>query len=615
MRYQYFRIYIVVVFLLISFHYAFSQPERWQQAVKYEMDIDFDVKKHQFEGIQKLTLTNNSPDTLDKVFYHLYFNAFQPNSMMDVRSRTISDPDRRVGDRISKLNKEEIGFLKVNTLKMDGKKVLFKTVGTILEVKLSKPVLPHSQAVFEMDFVGQVPMQIRRSGRNNAEGIDYSMAQWYPKMCNYDYQGWHPNPYVAREFYGIWADFDVKIKMPSRYVVAGTGILQNASQMGYGYSDQEPASRPEKLTWHFKAERVHDFVWAADPDYKQIVHKNQDGTIVRYFYQPGEKTTENWERLPLIMDEAFGYINKKYGKYPFKEYSFIQGGDGGMEYPMATLITGQRSLVSLVGVSVHELMHSWFQMVLGSNEALYHWMDEGFTSYASNAVMNHLKSKKLIPGDGVENPHLQDVKGYINFALSGKEEAMITHADHFITNSAYGVASYVKGSALLEQLRYIMGETAFDKAMLLYFETWKFKHPNTNDFFRIMEKASGLELDWFKEYFVHTTHRINYGIESVNGKTIVIKNKGLVPMPIDVTVKTKDGKVFNYYIPQELMRGEKKDPAFKDALLLTDWAWTHPEYTFELKQKTSDVLSIEIDASGRMADVDRSDNVWPQQKQ
>jgi hypothetical protein len=604
------RIFVILLFALTN---GSAQPERWQQGAKYEMDIDFDVKKHQFKGYQKMILTNNSPDTLDKVFYHLYFNAFQPNSMMDVRSRTILDPDRRVGDRISKLKSDEQGFIKVSSLKMDGKKVLHKTVGTILEVKLSNPVLPHTQAVFEMNFTGQVPEQIRRSGRNNAEGIEYSMAQWYPKMCNYDYQGWHSNPYVGREFYGIWGDFDVKISMPSNYVLAGTGTLQNPKETGYGYASTDPVSRPTKLTWHFKAQNVHDFVWAADPDYKQIVHKNRDGTTVRYFYQPGEKTSDNWERLPAIMDEAFEYINTHYGKYPFSEYSFIQGGDGGMEYPMATLITGQRSLISLVGVSIHELMHSWFQMVLGSNEALYHWMDEGFTSYASNAVMNHLKKKKLIPGDAVDNPHLQDVKGYVNFALSGKEEPLITHADHFMTNTAYGVASYTKGSALLEQLRYIIGEKNFDKSMLMYFETWKFKHPNTNDFFRIMEKASGLELDWFKEYFVHTTHRINYAIEDVKGKMVILQNKGLVPMPLDITVKTKDGKMYQYYIPQELMRGEKKDDkVFRDAVLLPDWAWTHPEYSFEIKQKPSDVESIEIDVSGRMADADRNDNVWPQ---
>ena len=222
---------------IFSISFAIAQPDRWQQAVKYKMDVDFNIKKHQVEGEQILEYTNNSPDTLDKVFYHLYFNAFQPNSMMDVRSRTIIDPDRRVADRIVKLSKSEQGFQKINSLKMNGSKVEFKEVGTILEVTLKEPILPHSIVVFEMEFTAQVPSQIRRTGRFNKEGIEYSMAQWYPKMCNYDYQGWHANPYVGREFYGIWGDYDVKIEIPSNYIVAGTGVLQNKDEIGYGYSE------------------------------------------------------------------------------------------------------------------------------------------------------------------------------------------------------------------------------------------------------------------------------------------------------------------------------------------------------------------------------------------
>ncbi len=606
------RYLLLFTFLVFIKQPVKSQPERWQQSVKYKMDINFDVKKHQFDGLQVVQYTNNSPDTLYNVFYHLYFNAFQPNSMMDVRSRTIADPDKRVGDRIVKLTTDEQGFIRINSLKLNGRKVLHKSVGTILEVKLNEPILPNTTVVFEMDFKGQVPLQIRRSGRFNAEGIEYSMAQWYPKLCNYDYQGWHANPYVAREFYGVWGNFEVNITMPSNYIIAATGILQNATEIGFGYSASEPEERKEKNIWRFKAENVHDFVWAADPDYKQIVNKNDDGTIVRYFFQPGEKTTENWERLPVIMNEAFSFINSKFGKYPFSEYSFIQGGDGGMEYPMATLITGNRTLPSLVGVSVHELMHSWFQMVLGSNEALYPWMDEGFTSYASNEVMNHLKIKKLIPGEPLDNPHIKDINGYINFSLSGKEEPLITHSDHYVTNTAYGVGSYTKGEVLLEQIKYIIGEQAFESGMLQYFETWKFKHPNSNDFFRVMEKVSGLELDWFKEYFVYTTHTIDYEIEDFKDKTIFLKNKGFMPMPLDITVKTKDGKQFQYYIAQEIMRGEKKgDKVFKNFKVLEDWAWTHPNYSFKINQKLSEIESIEIDASKRLADVDRSNNIWP----
>ncbi len=167
------------IFLLIC-NFTFSQPERWQQAVKYTMDVDFNTKRHQLSGRQILEFTNNSPDTLHKVFYHLYFNAFQPNSVMDVRSRTIADPDKRVGDRISKLKNGEQGFQKINSLMMNGQKVSYEIEGTILEVTLTNPILPHSIATFEMDFLAQVPLQIRRSGRFNSEGIEYSMSQWYP---------------------------------------------------------------------------------------------------------------------------------------------------------------------------------------------------------------------------------------------------------------------------------------------------------------------------------------------------------------------------------------------------------------------------------------------------
>ena len=169
--------FIITCLLFCFSHLIIAQPERWQQHVQYKMNIDFDVKKHQFNGNQIIKYTNNSPDTLYRVFYHLYFNAFQPGSMMDVRSRTISDPDPRVGDRIFNLNQDEIGYHKISSLKQDGLPLIFEMVETILEVKLAKPILPGKSSTFEMVFSSQVPIQIRRSGRNNSEGIDYSMAQ------------------------------------------------------------------------------------------------------------------------------------------------------------------------------------------------------------------------------------------------------------------------------------------------------------------------------------------------------------------------------------------------------------------------------------------------------
>src|ERR1041385_2594237 len=224
-----------VLFLMIVVVFANAQGTYWQQRVEYTMNVSMNVSSHQFDGDQKLVYYNNSPDTLSKVFYHLYFNAFQPGSMMDVRSRNISDPDRRVLDRISKLKDNEIGYQHVASLKQDGKDLNYKVNGTVLEVTLAKPILPKGKSVFEMKFNGQVPTQIRRSGRDNREGISYSMTQWYPKMAEYDFQGWHAYQYVAREFHGVWGDFDVKITMDPKYMIAGTGKLKNPDKIGYGY--------------------------------------------------------------------------------------------------------------------------------------------------------------------------------------------------------------------------------------------------------------------------------------------------------------------------------------------------------------------------------------------
>jgi len=385
------RIGLLALSVLCGSFSLIAQHGYWQQAITYDMTIDMDVKNHTFEGTQEVVYTNNSPDVIDKVFYHLYFNAFQPGSMMDERNKFLPDADPRVGERISSLTPDQQGQIHAQFIQQDGKTLRFIEEGTILEVKLANALQPGESTKLNMKYNGQVPEQVRRSGRDNAEGISYSMSQWYPKMCEYDYRGWHANPYIGREFYGVWGDFDVKINIDKDFIVAASGELQNADKIGYGYADVKKAkSKRGKIEWHFRAENVHDFVWAADPDYKHVVYKGEHSPEMHFFYQEGEDT-EAWSRLPEIMDDAFGFMNKKYGQYPYPVYSFIQGGDGGMEYPMATLITGHRSLPSLVGVSVHELFHSWYQMILGTDEARFAWMDEGFTSYGSAVTIDYLK--------------------------------------------------------------------------------------------------------------------------------------------------------------------------------------------------------------------------------
>lgn len=298
-------------------------------------------------------------------------------------------------------------------------------------------------------------------------------------------------------------------------------------------------------------------------------------------------------------------MNEHYGQYPYGEYAVIQGGDGGMEYPMATLITGHRSLGSLVGVTVHELVHSWYQMLLATNETLYHWVDEGFTTYASNIIMSKLFN---IPGD----PHASSYRSYFAIVKSGLEEPLSIHADFYNTNRAYGIAAYSKGAIFLHQLGYIIGEDALQKGMLRYFNTWKFKHPNPTDFKRIMEKVSGLELDWYFQQWVNTTNTIDYGIKSVidAGDTtyITLERKGLMPMPVEVEVTFSDDKKTLYYAPLRIMRGEK--PHENNAIervVLKDWPWTHPEYVMAIP-KGAAIKQIEIDPSHRMADIDKDNN-------
>ncbi|MEX2593648.1 MAG: M1 family metallopeptidase [Anditalea sp.] len=589
-----------------------AQSGRWQQAVKYNMAVKMDVKSNQYQGTQVLEYTNNSPDTLNKVFFHLYFNAFQPNSMMDIRSKTIADPDTRVGDRISKLKPHEIGYLKINKLTLNGKSLGFERVGTILEVDLKEPILPQSTVVFQSEFEGQVPLQIRRSGRDNKEGVRYSMSQWYPKIANYDEQGWHAPPYIGREFYGVFGDFDVKITIDKSYVLGGTGYLQNANEIGHGYQEEgvkvkKPAG--DELTWHFHAPKVHDFMWAADPDYTHDKIQMENGITVHHLYIKNSKTETNWEKLKEYTPKAIRYMSERFGQYPYKQFSVIQGGDGGMEYSMSTLITGHRPLNSLVGVMVHELVHSWFHGILATNESLYPWMDEGFTTFASNLTMAEIFKEE----ETADSPHRGTYGSYIKLAKSGLEEPLATPADHFHTNTAYGAAAYSKGAIFLAQLGYIIGEENRDKGMLRYWNTWQFRHPNPNDIIRAMEKESGLELDWYKEYWVYSTKTIDYGIQSIEASNettkITLERIGLMPMPVDLVITYTDGSQEMVYLPLVIQRGKKPLEAGMPSRIITQrWPWTHPTKEIILEENKASIKSIEIDPSGRMADVNRENN-------
>ena len=636
----------IVLSLLLSLFIAqqsYAQPDRWQQRIKYAINVKMDVINNQFAGTEQIDYWNNSPDTLNRVFFHLYWNAFQPNSSMDVRSREagkiilgtdkndkpILDWDGRVTDRISKLTDNEIGYQNVSSIRIEGIEQQLILHETILEVRLSKPILPRSKVTLDLTFRAQVPVQIRRSGRDNAEGIRFSMSQWYPKMVEYDYQGWNANPYVAREFYGVWGDYDVKINIDKNYMVAATGVLQNANAIGFGYEStgiKVPETKNPTITWNFKGENIHDFVWAADPTFKHL-SKKVNGITLNVFYKPSTKTADSaWANVLWAAEKVLPYMENRFGKYPYPQYSFIQGGDGGMEYAMATLLKS-----SSLGTVFHEWMHSWYQHMLGTNESLFAWMDEGFTTFSEGEVSSYYRNNwaALSPfTSAAEKAGQADYRateqsllplhqsdsyaGYTMLAKSGLEEPLSTHADHFNTNFAYSEAAYSKGAVFLSQLGYIVGDSVRDRIMLEYYNQWRFKHPNINDFIRVAEKVSGITLQWYKEYWVNSTKTIDYAIgniDIINGKTIIaLSRKGKMPMPIDVLVTFRDGSQELHYIPLNLMYGSKPSERNIPRFIHEEWRWTHPDYDLEINRNIKEIKSIEIDPSRRLADVNVGNN-------
>ena len=608
-----------------------AQADRWQQRIDYKINATLDVATNIVKGTEDIVYTNNSTDTLRKVYFHLYWNAFQPNSSMDVRSRelgkntmtsrrgdVIKDWDARVTDRIQKLTPTEIGYQRVSQILIGGKQQKLIEHETILEVQLTNPIAPKTSAKLSLVFEAQVPKQIRRSGRDNAEGVRYSMSQWYPKMVEYDYQGWSTNAYIAREFYGVWGNFDVSLQLDKNYTVAATGVLQNPNAV---------ANTQGLKTWNFKGNNIHDFVWAADDHFKHLSKEVRKGLTIHVYYKEKDaKSDSAWANVLYAAEKVLPYIEKNFGAYPYPQYSFIQGGDGGMEYAMATLIKGPS-----LGTVFHEWMHNWYQQILGSNESLFAWMDEGFATFSESKVSRWYDANAAAQSPfiserakaqvlaSVEKAKLDlpltqagSYAGYMALAKSGLEEPASTHADHFNTNYAYSNAAYSKGATLLGVLGYVIGDSVRDAVLLNYYNTWKFKHPNANDFFRVAEKTSGIQLQWLKEYWVNSTKTIDYGLNDIqagnNTAIISIQRLGKLPMPIEVLITYKDGTTELHYMPLDLMLGAKGAESSVNRIVHKDWQWVAPTYTFETSKPLSALKSIEIDPSYRMPDLNRSNN-------
>ena len=592
--------------LLFVFACSFSQEGYWQQHVDYTIEIDVDVENFTYTGEQKLVYTNNSPDSLKRVFYHLYYNAFKPGSDLEAASRYSYNDKRNMSKNLLSLDKNDWGDLRVLALTQDGVPLSFSIKETVLEVELNAPLLPGKKTTLDMSFFVKVPAIVRRAGKNNKDGVAFSMAQWYPKLCEYDSEGWHANPYIGREFYGVWGDFDVTINIDKDYTVAASGYLQGPEKIGHGYAPLDPeVVHGEKISWNFIAPDVHDFTWAADPEYLHDIVPVKKGLDMHFFYKNETPYLKSWKDLQPFAVKFLEFFSKNIGEYPYKQYSVIMAGDGGMEYAMCTFITGSgySDYRKLLGVTSHEIAHTWFQFLLATNESKHAWMDEGFTSYIDDAALNEtLVLNNVVPNKGA-------YEAYFGWAATGLEEPLTTHADRYKFSRGYGASSYSKGSVFLSQLGYIIGEKNLYKTLRLYFNEWSFKHPRPYDFIRCAERVSGLELDWYLMDWAQTTKQLDYQVNSIIGEgektKIVLKRENQMPMPVDIEVVLNDGTSVVYNIPLTMMRGHRP---LAGARLLESWSWAQPYYVFEVDFSKESIVEVVIDPLNFTADINKKNN-------
>jgi hypothetical protein len=597
------------VALLLFLHIGiYAQNGYWQQKVAYTIDATLDDKKATLKAKEKLTYSNNSPDDLKEIYFHMYWNAFQLNSHGIEHNIQGGDPE--TVDKLSKLTKKDEGYIKIITIKVNGKEYTPTIMESIAQIKLNEPIKAGTSAEIEIDFESLVPTCINRAGKDNPAGTDFTFTQWYPKICRYDKQGWHTDQYLGKEFAGTFGKYDVSIKCNKDFVVAGTGVLQNKNYKETGWESNDGVVDNPKdpmTTWNFSADNVHDFAWAAE---KEWVHAstNIDGINFHYFYHNTEEFKPAWSSLILFWADAYEVCKKEFGIYPYPQFSFIQAGEGYMEYPMCTMLEAGRE--DFFSTACHEFMHNFFYGIYGTDENQYHWMDEGLTSYAESRLSTVVSTAK---DKGQENPATEAGMVYKWVRTQYPEEPISTAANFFGADYAYYNCAYYKGQLFAELIRYMIGDNTMRLGFQKYYQNWKFKHPEPNDFVKNFEDVSGMELSWFQNYWLNTTKAVDLGIDSVtfkgNDAWLVFSSKG-VPLPVEFSVEMKDKSKKYFYIPIDLTNNVKTDFS-RPTTILPYWSGAVNKYRVLVKDiKKASVVSFTIDPDGFIPDIKPANNTF-----
>lgn len=567
---------------LISFFFTASlcaQKAYFQQEVNYTIQVKLDDVKHELEGEEHIEYINNSPDRLNFIWMHLWPNAYKNNQTAMAKQLLENG-----STRFQRATEDERGYIDGLKFKVNGQDVEVVQHPDwidVCQIFLSRPMEPGERILISTPFHVKIPLgEFSRMGHIEQQ---YQITQWYPKPAVYDKHGWHPMPYLDQgEFYSEYGSFDVSITVPENYVLGATGDLVNGetekawleklaaetvkkdfeemTSLPNGkqvkkYNDEFPESSANFKTLRFRQSNVHDFAWFCDKRYNvlkgevELPHSKRKMDTWLMFTNGQAKLWKN--ALPYINDAVY-YYSLWNGDYPYNHATAVDGAlsaGGGMEYPNITVIGEMTNPFLLETVIMHEVGHNWFYGILGSNERLHPWMDEGLNSFNEN---RYIETK--FPGAGILGEMkdlwylrlldlhqvLHKEQYYYSYMLGCKtrrDQPIEEHAAAY-TPFNYGGIVYSKTAIVFDYLMAWLGTETMDKAMQLYFDTWKFKHPYPEDLRKILEQVSGKDLTWFFEDVMGSTKRLDFKITSVkniNGTyEVTVQNTGEIKAPVNL---------------------------------------------------------------------------------
>jgi hypothetical protein len=589
-------------------------PRYWQQWADYKLSAELNPVSKRMTGSGTITYSNRSPDTLHTVYIQLLQNIFAPGARHNTG----------VPWSVEGIELGRVAAQGTTLAAAGGEGPGYEVNGTIMQLRLPKPLVPGGTADLAFDWKLRVPPD--GAPRGGQDGEVYYMNYWYPQMAVYDdVNGWQIDQYVGNaEFYMGYGNYDVSLTLPAGWLVTATGTLQNPDEVLTQQTrarldsarsatglvhvvtdvDREPgrsttAGKDGKLTWHFRAQNVRDVSWAASSRYlwdatnAAVGDANNDGrpdtTLIQAFWRPEQKAN-HWDESARYSRYSIEFYSKYLWPYPYPHMTAVDGPNscGGMEYPMMTCIGGQWDTLGMYEVTTHEIGHMWFPMIVGSDEKRFAWMDEGLTQFDQSQSMD-----EFFKGFDDEE---RNRKNYLETASSGSEVELMHHGDRFPSYNAYGVAAYYKPATVMVALRGVLGRDLFHKAFVEYGRRWQYKHPTPYDFFDTFDDVSGRDLSWFWKTWFFETWRLDQAIDSVatvgDSVEIGIENRGRAPMPVPLVITRADGKVDSLTVPVDVWLGGAKRTTVRVA-------------------REPAVKSIEIDPGRQFPDVNRDNQRWP----